>query len=180
MVPVAEAGGAVGSDARLALPVDERAADGVVAVARGGGEAAAGLVEREGEQLGVGVLGFVDAALLGRDLGAGADAEGGEDLDAGVAAVHLEGHVGVRGERGVEVVDLRVERVPITRCTTRLRLERSRVTDVPRAGANGRLSWSNRARSSPRTAGVRSASRRLRSRARARTRTGLDEGARRA
>src|SRR3546814_18060173 len=96
----------------LALPVDEGAADGVVAVAGGGGEAAAALVEREGEQLGVGVLGFVHTALPGRDLGASSDAEGGRDLDAAVAAMHLQSHIGMRGERCVEVVDLRVAHRP--------------------------------------------------------------------
>src|SRR3546814_11497139 len=67
------------------------------------------LVEREGEQLGMGVLGFVHAALPGRDLGAGPDAAGGQDLAAAVAAVDLQGHVGLRDQRSVEVVDLGVE-----------------------------------------------------------------------
>jgi len=41
VVSVSEGGGAVGSGDGLALPVDECAADGVVAVPGGGGEAAA-------------------------------------------------------------------------------------------------------------------------------------------
>ena len=110
VVPVAEAGGAVGSGDRLALPVDERAADGVVAVAGGGGEAAAGLVEREGEQLGVGRLRLVDTALPGGDLRlVPAEAHGGEDLDAAVAGVDLQRHVGVGHERLMQVVDPAVQ-----------------------------------------------------------------------
>ncbi len=78
------------------------AADGVVAVPGGGGEAAAGLVEREGEQLGLRLLRLVDAALPGGDLGSRADAQGGEDLDAGVAGVNLERRIrmGARAARG--------------------------------------------------------------------------------
>src|SRR5690606_14982948 len=81
VVSVAEAGGAVGSGDGLALPVDECAADGVVAVPGGGGEATAALVEREREEFGVGWLRLVDAALPGGDLGPGVKTERSEDLD---------------------------------------------------------------------------------------------------
>ena len=90
VVAVAQAGRAVGTGDGLALPVDERPADGVVAVAGGGGEAAAALVEREREQLGVGGLGFVDAALPGGDLGRRRRARRRRGSRCAVAGVDLQ------------------------------------------------------------------------------------------
>ena len=96
VVAIPHAGGAVGASGRLALPVDQRAADRVVAVPRRRREPAGGLVEGEREQLGIRLLGFVHAGLPSSDLGGGADAHGGEDLEARVAGVDLQRHVRVR------------------------------------------------------------------------------------
>lgn len=87
VVPIAAARGAVRSCRRLALPVDECAAHRVVAVACRGREPPAALVECERKQLGACVPGFIDAALPGGDLRAGAEPYRSEDLDAAVAAV---------------------------------------------------------------------------------------------
>ncbi len=83
---------------RLALPVDEVAADGVVAVAGRGGERAAGLVQREREQVGGQLLHVQDAALPRHHPRPLAFAARGEDLDAGVAGVDVErdGHAHAR------------------------------------------------------------------------------------
>ena len=105
LVPVAQAGRSIGACGRLALPVDEVAADRVVAIASRRREAAAALVERECEQLGVCRFRFVDAALPCGDLGSCAEPEGGEDLEPAVPGVDLQRAVRVCGERSVQVVD---------------------------------------------------------------------------
>ena len=101
VMPVAQTGRAVRSRGGLALPVNEASTDRVVAVPGGRREAAAALVEREREQLGVGRFRLVDAALPCRDLGARTQPECGEDLDPGVPRVDLQRAVGMRGERCV-------------------------------------------------------------------------------
>jgi hypothetical protein len=105
VLPVTQAGVAVGARDRLTLPVDEIATDRVVAVAGGGGELAGGLVEGEGEEVGASFFRPVDAGLPGGDLGSLADREGRENLEAGVAGMDLEGDVRVGGERRGEVLD---------------------------------------------------------------------------
>ena len=65
---VPPAGGAVLAGGRLALPVDQFPADGVVAVAGGGGEMVGGLVERDEEQVRVPVRGPFDALPPRRGL----------------------------------------------------------------------------------------------------------------
>lgn len=79
---------------RLTLPVDELAADGVVAVAGRRGERAAGLVQRERQQVGGERLHIADARLPRRHPHPLAHAARGEDLDAGVAGVDVERHLG--------------------------------------------------------------------------------------
>ena len=59
---------AVGARGRLALPMNQVAADGVVAVAGGRRELPGRLVQRECEQIGGASFGPIDARLPGRDL----------------------------------------------------------------------------------------------------------------
>ena len=105
VVLVALARFAVGAGDGLALPVHEVAGDRVVAVAGGRGEVAAGLVEREGEEVRLGVLGPEHAGLPGGDLGGLADAEGREDLEPRVAGVDRQGDLGVARQRRGQVGD---------------------------------------------------------------------------
>lgn len=78
---------------RLALPVHQLSADRVVAVARGRREVAAGLVEREGQQIRARRFHVVHAALPRRHLRALADAERSPDLDARVLCMRAQRHV---------------------------------------------------------------------------------------
>ena len=110
VVSVAETGGAVLGGSRLALPVDQAPGDGVVAVAGSGREAAAGLVEGEDEGVGAGLGQVLDPFPPRWGLATVSGCSGGgQDLDAGVAGVDLEGYVGVGGQRSVQVVDLVAE-----------------------------------------------------------------------
>jgi hypothetical protein len=84
--------------------VDERSADGVVAVPRRGGKTAAALVQGECEQFGVGSSGFVNPTLPGGDPRSGAHAGGGEDLDTAVAPVDSKRDVRISGQGHVDVV----------------------------------------------------------------------------
>ena len=85
-------------------------ADGVVAVASGRREAAAALVEREREQLGVGSLGFVDAALPRRRSWRRSPMPNAARISMRrVAGVDLQRHVGMTRRAAVEVVDAVVE-----------------------------------------------------------------------
>ena len=86
------------------------------------------------KQLGVGGLGFVDAALPGGDLAAVAESEGSEDLDARVAGVDLQWRIGMGRERRVDVVDAVVEHAEeLVQFAAHLRVRPQQV-DAPPAG----------------------------------------------
>src|SRR5262245_41230200 len=93
VTPVATAGLALGARDGLGLPVDERSVDGVIAVTRRRRKAPVGLVEREREEVCAGIGHPTNARLPWSDLGAFANTESGQDLDACVSGVHLQRHV---------------------------------------------------------------------------------------
>src|SRR4051812_26834878 len=88
---------AVRSCGRLTLPMNQRSADGVVAVAGRRRELSGRLVQGECEQIGPGVLRPIDARLPGCHLRLVAGAERGENLESRVSSVNLERHIRMCG-----------------------------------------------------------------------------------
>src|SRR4051794_24912881 len=96
---------AVGARNGLALPVDQVATDGVVAIARRRRKLPARLVEREGQQIGLRVLCPVDTGLPRSNLRSFTNTKSGEDLDARVAGVHSQRNLEMTRQRRCDVCD---------------------------------------------------------------------------
>src|SRR5687768_1212499 len=102
---------AVRARARLALPVNQLATDRVVAVPRRGRELAARLVQRECEEVSPDLRCPIDARLPRGHLRTLADAEGRKDLEARVARMNGQRHVGMRRQAVLDVADALREHV---------------------------------------------------------------------
>jgi hypothetical protein len=87
-------------------PSEQPVADGVVAVAGGGGVVLFGLLEGDEEQVGLAGLVPVDAGLERKGRGHDRGPEPGEHFLAGVGGVDLQRHGLQEAKWGVEVGDL--------------------------------------------------------------------------
>ena len=104
MLLVTLANGALGASRGLAFPVNQFAADGVVAVAGRRGKSAAGFIERKRQQIRLSRFGPIHAGLPRGHLrngsfGGVANAERREDFQPRVAGVDFQRHIWVRGQR---------------------------------------------------------------------------------
>ena len=95
----------------LALPMDERPADRVVAISRLWRKLAAGLIKRERKQVGRRIFRPIHTALPGTDPGCRTYTERGQNLNPRVARVYTKRHIWMRRQIMLEMVDPGIKNV---------------------------------------------------------------------